>query len=870
MHGDTPRSLASPGYARNVPLAVFLVSGSILALELSLTRLLSIAYWYHFAYLIVSLALLGYGASGSFLHLARRAIERRPARALTAFALLLAVTCVGAWPAAGVVPLNVLALSWDPAELIHLALWGAILLLPFFFGAAFTGTALMTSAHAPERIYGASLLGSGAGVIGALALMHGSPPQEILGWCGAAALAAAALSAPLTRPDRNQTDFCSSLPDSIPFPGSDRAAQFRDANPDPGIKPENDRSIFTRFSHNFTDRVLRGRLRLVLLVCTIPVGVFLIQMAGSLTVPLNQYKDLAGLLRLPDARIVRQEYSPMGRIDVVESALIRYAPGLALNYTGPPVPPQTALTIDCGSTMAVTDFTGDPRSLEFLDHTTAALPYHLTEPAAVLVLGSGAGLDVLAAVYHGARLITAVEINPLIVRLAREAVPRGRPSVYDRGDVRLVISEARRFVQGTDELFNIITIPLLDTFSAVASGVHSGRESYLYTIEAFEAYLDRLEPEGVLCITRWVRTPPRDALKLVATASDALARRGTSDPADHIILIRNWRTVSLLVSARPWRDTQIAAVKQFCDARGIDTAYYPGMEPSEANLFHVLPEPSFYEGALAILGPGRDGFLRAERFDLRPATDDRPYFFRFIRTRDLPWLFELDPTQRAALMEWGSVIIVPALILVTAGVLLLVVIPVAVPGREIGGLFGPASACFAMLGFGFMFLEIAMMQRLGLLLAHPVYSVAVVLGTFLMGSGMGSLAAERSSLSVGIRCAWALAGVVVFSIVLAAVIRTGLAPVWRWGLAARCAACAALSFPLAFVMGIPFPSALRVLKEKRPEHVPLAWAVNGAASVIGAVLAALVAMEHGFTAVVGVGVVCYSAAFLAWRRRDSW
>lgn len=784
-----------------IPFSVFFVSWGVLALELALVRLFSIAHWHHFAYLIISIALLGFGASGSALHVLGARTRRRPGAWLAAAALAFALACPLSWLAAQAVPLNVLEIGWDARQAVYLAAWGMIFFLPFFFGAAFVGLALKMKECVPERIYGANLLGSGAGAVGALVLMYDRPPQRLLGYCACAGIVAAGLV----------------------FPG-------------------------------------RSRVRGLVRAAAVLLGIAAVCVSDRLPVGISQFKDLSALLRLPGARVLGRRFSPMGRLDIVESDLIRHAPGLSVSYKGRPVPPQTALTIDGDSMTAITDFGDDRRNLEFLDHTTAALPYYLAKADDVLVLGAGAGLDVLPALYHNAARVTAVEINPQMAELVRGDYRQRACGIYGRQNVRVVISEARRFVERCGERYDIITVPLLDTFAAASAGVYAGSESYLYTVEAMSAYIDHLKPDGVLCITRWARMPPRDSLKLLAAAAAALRGRGVEDPGAHLILVRSWRTVSLLVRPKVWGGSEIEGMKDFCETRGIDTAFYHGMSAGEANRFHVLSEPYYRQGASKILGPRREEFFRDSRFDLRPATDDRPYFFRFIRARDLPWLFRLDPLKRAALIEWGYVILIPALLLLVLGAVVLVVVPLLVVERRTAGLFSVTSAYFSLLGFGYMLIEVSIMQRLGLMLAHPVYSAAVVIGTFLVGSGIGSLVAEGWDIPAVSRARRALCGIIVLGVGVGVIVRSGLPSVWAWSLPARCAAAGALCLPLAFVMGIPFPEGLRILRGTFPEMVPAAWAVNGAASVIAATLAALLAMSAGFPAVAGLGIACYAAA----------
>ena len=250
---------------------------------------------------------------------------------------------------------------------------------------------------------------------------------------------------------------------------------------------------------------------------------------------MSPYKELSQTLRIPEARVVEQRFSPLGLVSVVESPRIplRHAPGLSLNATAEP-PPQLAVFIDGEGLNALTRFDGRRDSLAHLDQITlgAALP-----PAArprVLVLGAGAGADVLQAHYHGARQIDAVELNPQVVDLVRRRFADYAGGIYSGGSasapVRVHVAEARGFVAASTQRYDLIQVALLDSFSASSAGLYALAENYLYTVEALQDDLRHLQPGGLLAITRWVTLPPRDALKLFAAAVVALERSGVADP----------------------------------------------------------------------------------------------------------------------------------------------------------------------------------------------------------------------------------------------------------------------------------------------------------------------------------------------------
>ncbi|GAH08543.1 unnamed protein product, partial [marine sediment metagenome] len=217
---------------------------------------------------------------------------------------------------------------------------------------------------------------------------------------------------------------------------------------------------------------------------------------------ISQYKSLRVALNLPQAKVLKEVSSPLGLIDVVESSAIRYAPGLSLNFKGE-IPPQLALFTDADSMSAITNFQNELSNLRYLDYISSALPYHLLDKPEVLIVGAGGGGEVLTALYHGAALVNAVELNPQVVNLVKDEYAEFSNRIYSHPLVRVFIKEGRGFIQSTRDEYDLIQIALLDSFSASSAGVYALSESYLYTKEAMREYIRHLSPEGILCITRW-------------------------------------------------------------------------------------------------------------------------------------------------------------------------------------------------------------------------------------------------------------------------------------------------------------------------------------------------------------------------------
>ncbi|WP_246763251.1 SAM-dependent methyltransferase [Rhizobium sp. 007] len=794
-------------------LPVGLISAATLAHEVLLMRLFSIIQWHHFAYMIISIALLGFGASGTFLAFARRPLVERYPAAFAASAALFGISAVASVAGAERLPFNALEIIWNPGQLGWLAASYALLVLPFFFGATCIGLAFIRHPGQIGRVYAFDLVGAGIGALGTVGLLFLVPPPAALYFVAALGFAAAALAA--TGMARHRWLAVGSL----------------------------------------------GLAALLIAVWLPP----------SWTAPgphMSQYKGLRMALEVPNARVVEERSSPLGLLTIVESPTVpfRYAPGLSLANTQEP-PAQLAVFTDGDSITTITAYGGDPATVAYLDRTTAALPYRILTRPRMLILGAGGGEQVLLALRAGAVTVDAVEFNPQMIDLARNHFADFAGGIFSRPNVHLHLAEARAFAAATGERYDLIQMPLLDSFSAAAAGVQTMHENYTYTLEALRDYLAVLRPGGIIAITRWLRAPPRDILKLFATATAALEADGVAEAGQHLALIRSWNTATLLVAKSAFIGEDVAAIRGFAAENFFDTSWAPGISSADVNRYNQLDQEYLYEGALALLGPERADFIERYKFDIAPATDDRPYFFDFFRWRALPELLTLRTQGGAAMLDWGYLILATTLVQAAILSAVLILLPLWLRRRALGrgvhrlrfGLY------FLSLGLAFLFIEIAFIQRFVLFLGHPLYAVAVVLAGFLAFAGLGSAVAARWMALVG-------RGSAVRGIALAVVVIACLAAAYLLALplvferllalpdAVKIAIALLLIAPLAIFMGMPFPLGLGHVGACSEAFIPWAWGINGCASVLSAILAVLLAMHIGFTGVVVIATILYLVA----------
>ncbi len=791
--------------------SVALVSATALGYEVLLTRLFSIIQWHHFAYMVISIALLGFGASGTFLTLNPRLLKRYELVYVMNL-ILFGLSAPACFVLAQQFAINPEELLWNPGQMVRVTAVYLLLAIPFFFAANAIGLALMRYRRAVPRIYAADLVGAGFGSIGVIGLLYVLFPMSALKLLSVFGFAAAVIAA-----------------------------------------------MELRFKRTAIASIA---VALVAMLYVLPPSLMYLKV--------SPYKSLSQALNVIDTHVETERSSPLGVLSVVESPTIplRHAPGLSLNATLE-VPRQRGVFTDADAITPI-DAAGERKDSAYLDLVTSALPYHL-KPAHrpihdVVVLGAGGGGLIRQALYHDVPAVTAVELNPQIVELLRQDYAEFSGGLYDLDQVNVYIEEARGFLAGNTNRYDLIQVALIDSFAASSAGLYALNENYLYTVEALEEYLAHLTEDGYLAITRWVKLPPRDALKLFATAVEALRRSGVDDPDVRLMMIRSWQTSTLIVKNGQLTEQEIDDAIRFSEARSFDLVYYPGMAESKANRFNILPEPLLYRGAQALLSEFPDVLLENYKFNITPATDDRPYFFYFFKWRTLPEILSLRGRGGVPLLESGYLILIATLLQAVVISVLLILLPVwkTVPHGSVNR--RRVVVYFGALGLAFLFLEIAFIQRFLLFLHHPVLAIAVVLSGFLLFAGFGSACAGRWMLRYAPKkiVASAVATIAVLGFVYVfALPALVFEPLIGAPTAVKLAASVVLIAALAFPMGIPFPLGVARVGERSPTLIPWAWAINGCASVISAVLATVLAIHFGFTIVMVGAILLYLLAAAA-------
>jgi len=811
----------TPALRELVALAV--ISASVLGLQVALMRSLSISRWHHFAYLVVGLALLGFGASGTWLALFSPRLVPRFQPWCRGLTLGLAISVTFCFRLAEMLPLNMQYVLFSWQQLFYLLCYQALIFLPFLFAGVLIGLALIRFSSSVHLVYGANLLGSGLGPVIALGLMMWLSPARIIQATGLLVWASVFLWKVVSK-DKDQ----------------------------------------------------RRHLGVPLLV-----GLLLALDLTVLPMPLriDPHKMLAELQRWEkqgDAQHLVSRQGPRARLDVFTSPRLHYTLFAGLTASIPP-PPQALLLAD-GETAGPVFRIDDQAQAAILDHTPMSVAYRLLPGAKVLLLGETSGVNVWLARRFGATEITVVLENPQIIDLFRGPLADlGRKTIIGR-DVKLQVASPRHYLEYSRERFDIIQVVSAESMAAGVSSLLSLHENYLFTVEGMARSLEHLTPRGLLTITRGLQSPPRDNIKILATLVEALEKSGVQKAGNYLCQLRNHLAVCTLTGRQPFQPKQARELLAMSDLLWLDIDTLPGFDPGSREPFNQLKGPEPMEGsflrfaATRILSAERKAFFNDWAYNVRPATDDRPYFFDFFRWRSLPRLIESHGPYWFQRLELGYVVLVIALVQIVAAAILLLILPLFIWARQRTTPFCPPLFYFLLLGFGFLALEMSLMQHFTLLMGDPLLAAAAVLSGFLFFSGCGSLCSNRlvpSPVKAIVASGLAIALIAPLVLYLS---QSLLGFVATYHTAGRFLVTLSLMAPLAFLMGWPFPAGMSLLQESSPALLAWAWGINGFASVAAAPLTVLLAMSLGFRLVLALAVTTYLLAVVfgltVWRTVD--
>jgi hypothetical protein len=761
-----------------------LTSFGALLLELALTRLFSVVLFYHFAFLAISIALLGLGAGGVFAYLLKHRLQAIPTRALAS--RLCALNSMVIVVVLEIVLHVPVALTVSEKNFLRLTVLYLAAAIPFFLAGLLFSTVFSRESDRIPHLYGADL---GGGALACLAIV------PLLNWLGGpnailAAGIALALSAMVWADTRAARRNCGWLAFAL--------------------------VVLTAANY-------RGRLIDVIYA--------------------------KGMFRDP-AWVEFARWNALSRVEVDRQGQAK------------------AIVIDAdASTYIMNADVNLWHQTEWEDDLMSAPPAlaNVLRPRGkYAIIGPGGGVDVLRAVANGSPSVTGIEINPIIAN----TIMRGRYAdyaqhLYERPQVHIQVTDGRSFLRSTPEHFDIVQMTLVDTWASTAAGAFALSENNLYTVEAFREYFDHLNPDGIIAITRWEFRQPREALRVVAVAIEALHQIGVADPRRHLLVVSQGTLdedgipVVVLAKKSAFTPQEENAVTAHCDRYSeLDPIYLPTQ--SGSNPFSAL-----------IASNNPYAFARGYPYNVAPVTDNAPFFFFTLKAGQI--LGERSLRQG---IDWkvnlGVLVLLVVLAISLVAVLAFLVLPL---------LLGAARArrspipllYFVAVGFGYILVEIAFIQRFVLFLGHPTYALTVVIFLLMVASGAGSLFSRRWLRRP--EAGWLPIALVVGALAVLVFVLPGcLHRLVGLPFVLRLVVSGVLLVPLGFVMGMPFPTGLRALCASERDvagqpttadnTVEWAWAMNAAASVLGSVSAMVIAIQFGLTVTLACGAAAYLLALV--------
>ncbi|HEY7586209.1 MAG TPA: hypothetical protein VH866_06840 [Candidatus Deferrimicrobiaceae bacterium] len=773
--------------------AVFLLSAAALADEIFLIRLLSFRFWPHFVPLIVSQAMLGFGAAGLALHLLRRRIENAPTVFFAWLALLSAPSFDLAFRASQVISFDPFLLMWEPSAWIGFGWFFLLLAVPFFLAGGAIAVPFAFRFEEPGPVYAAAFAGSAAGAVLAL------PAFSFLG-----------------------TESLMRVPLAIALAASLFAAGL------------------------FGGRMYRSRLAVL-------AASSLLLFLPPAELALSPYKDLAVAARLPGAETIAYRFGPSGDYRALFASGIHVAPGLSFRFAGE-IPPQAALFFD-GEARGVVPQDGGESPPAYLDGFPLVAAYRMVDRPAVLQFGLRGTEGILTAARNGASSVTVVEPAAELAALVRSDLFRFSAGLPAEMPAEIRTEGARNFLAREGGRFDLIEVSEISSATYSSLGIHATGETYLLTREGIRAAMSRLTESGVIAFSGWLKAPPRESVKILATLRLELERDDRAPASAKVVMVRGWGSFAIIARRLPFAAEEMRRLERFCGETGFSIVWPPGDGPEAGEGAAEKGLRTAVAGVIA----GRSGGPGAELFDLLPVVDDSPYFHRFLRLGSLPEFRRLLGNQWVPFVEWGVVFLLASLAvsLALASVCLLAPLAAVRLPDKAGG--ASLAVYFSALGLAYMLIELTFLKIGILLLGDAIRAATAAIGGFAFFSGLGSAISGRwgSEKTMKGRVFPGIAFLALAGFLFLSLSAGVLLPL---GETARTAIFIVSLGPAAFLMGMPFPAGLSRLAGSAAPAIPYAWGINGFFSVAGASLASAGAMWIGFRGTVAAGGLLYLAA----------
>jgi spermidine synthase len=548
------------------------------------------------------------------------------------------------------------------------------------------------------------------------------------------------------------------------------------------------------------------------------------------------------------------DWNPMSRVLAYQgSTRPSFHPGMSPDSVFFPHN-QILMQIDQSAMTWAVGFDGDFKKVDWIYTDVSTLPLFLRPGGKLLDIGSGGGQNALAAIGLGSKDVTCVEINPTIVDWTKHRFDEVTGHIYNRPEVRVFTGDGRTFVAGSKETYDVIAFVSSTTFTATTSGAFMIAENNLFTREAFQSYFDHLTPNGLIGVSQvMTRDYPGLLLRVASLGRQVLEDNGLTDITDHVLVIMKKAEGYgvVLISKSPLTAAELDRADSLATEMSWVVLHSPRVN-NHREFHEILSTPDFAS------------FLKLVPLNLYPPTDDRPFFFNLVPFSRLRTTksgnYDLKYGQTPAIILLNLFYIVLAL------TFLFLIVPLILNRRaRIAHRPGamPTLGYFMAIGLAFIMVEVPLMQRFVLFLGHPAYSIAVVLFSILLFSGVGSMLTKNLHFDTAGRwLKWSLPALLLNLVLYSFALEAIFTPAQQQPEFVKIAISIILLIPLGLLMGMPFPAMLRRTSEFAPQMVPWCWGLNGAASVLGSVSAVIIALTAGFSASLLIGALAYASALL--------
>jgi spermidine synthase len=783
---------------------VFLITFSVLVFQIVQTRILSVITWYYLAFFAISVAMLGMTIGAVWVYLRRdRFLPDRLASDLSRYALATAFSI----PASMMVQFSLnTILSPTASTIVSWGLLLAAMAVPYAFAGVVVSLALTRSPFPVSHVYGVDMLGAALGCVAVVLLLNVlDGPTALIVTGLIAALAAYFFTASASGAEQQQLKARAWWQRPVP--------------------------------------VMLVLLALSLVNALTPVGFRPILVKGSIDpYGLNRFEQWNSFSRIRATQPITSTPLLWGKSPKMPTDLLTQ---------------QAYLDIDSDAGTAMYHYDGTRESIEFLRYDLVNLAYNLPGIRKAAIIGVGGGCDLLSAHLYGVPEIIGVELNPIFIDLhSKHPYYKVYSNVMALPNLKLYVDDARSWFASTNQKFDLVQMSMIDTWAATGAGAFSLSENGLYTLEGWRAFIKTLNDKGVFTVSRWYNpSDVNETGRMIGLATATLLDAGVSDARPYLVVAHAKNIATLVLSKSPFTKEQLKILNDEIQRLGFDVLLAPGQSPESPLLASMIASKDI---------DSLNKLASSSLLDLTVSTDNRPFFFNQLRFSRIPQVLRylagggtFDGVVKGNLQ--ASIVLILILWISINAVIITIILPLRSAAKNCPRpLIAAGSAYFSLIGMGFMFAEISLLQYFSVYLGHPIYSLGVCLFSLILSTGLGSLASNRLNIASSRRMlVWGLI-VVAYLLCLQQWLTDVFHATTARELSVRISISLAVVIPLGFLLGFAFPTGMRLVEAVDKEPTPWFWGINGATSVLASVLAVMLSMSMGIRVTMLLSSVCYA------------